>query len=160
MHNLLLAWYFKACNEEYNNVWVKTIMCLRGGALQQYMRQWKGYWCPVLLVDFQERFSLDSHSFGRLVEKLDLMVFSLFGLNGVIASPDNKCWRIFVKLCTLLCTPLISLEDLEKAHAYVIQFCQTFQTLYGEPAVTQTCICTAFSRIVYWTWVLFMAFGF
>lgn len=58
------------------------------------------------------------------------LLFSLVALNGVIPTNDLECWRHFVKMCTLICTPFLSLSDIEQAHGHAIQFCQTVETVW------------------------------
>ena len=64
------------------------------------------------------------------------IIYSVVALHGVIPDRDMKCWKMFVKMCILFCTSLISITDIEEAHTLSFQFGQTVQDLYGEDAVT------------------------
>ena len=63
-------------------------------------------------------------------------VFSLYALHGILDSSKLECWRLFVQACQLLTCPMITTEDAEKGHKLLLDFCTTFESLYGSEKVT------------------------
>lgn len=63
-------------------------------------------------------------------------VYSLFALKGVL--PDNhlECWRHFVLACKLLGKKVLTYSDIELGDRHLMEFCRTFQELYGKDLVT------------------------
>lgn len=64
------------------------------------------------------------------------LIYSLVALNGILPSADLECWRIFVQMCILLCTPLISLNNVTEVGNLAIKFGKMFESLYGKHRVT------------------------
>ena len=60
-----------------------------------------------------------------------ILTYSLFALNNVLPSRDYRCWLYFVKSCKLLCQSVITRDEVVASHAFLVQFCKTFQELYG-----------------------------
>ena len=60
-------------------------------------------------------------------------VFSLYALHGLLG--DNR-WHLFVQACQLLTCPMITIENAEKGHELLLEFCTTFQSLHGSENVT------------------------
>ena len=63
-------------------------------------------------------------------------VFSLYSLHGLLEHEHLKCWRLFVHASLLLSTPIITLEDAEKGHRLLLEFCNCFELLCGAEKVT------------------------
>lgn len=63
-------------------------------------------------------------------------VFSLYSLYGLLESEHFECWRLFVHASLLLSTPMITIEDAEKGHRLLLEFCNKFESLYGSEKVT------------------------
>lgn len=63
-------------------------------------------------------------------------VYSLFALKGVL--PDNhlECWRHFVLTCKLLGKKVLTYSDIELGDRHLMEFCRTFEELYGKDLVT------------------------
>lgn len=63
-------------------------------------------------------------------------VYSLFSLKGVL--PDNHlhCWRHFVLACKSLGKRVLSDNDIELGDRHLMDFCRTFEELYGKNLVT------------------------
>ena len=60
-----------------------------------------------------------------------ILFYSLFALYGVLPEIHYKCWCIFVDCCRLLCLPLLTETQVNRAHSLLVEFCQTFENLYG-----------------------------
>ena len=60
-----------------------------------------------------------------------ILTYSLFALNNVLPFRDYRCWLYFVKSCKLLCQSVITRDEVMASHAFLVQFCKTFQELYG-----------------------------
>lgn len=63
-------------------------------------------------------------------------VISPIVLKGILPSEHLRCWLLFVNACRLMITRIISLDSVSKADDYLVLFCKTFQTLYGDMACT------------------------
>ena len=63
-------------------------------------------------------------------------VYSVFALKGVL--PDNhlECWRHFVLACNYLGKRVLTDNDIEIGVRYLMEFCKTFEDLYGKDLVT------------------------
>ena len=63
-------------------------------------------------------------------------VYSLFALKGVL--PDNhlECWRHFVLACKLRGKKVLTYSDIELGDRHLMEFCRTFEELYGKDLVT------------------------
>ena len=64
------------------------------------------------------------------------LLFSLVCLHGILPVQHLECWRLFVQMCFLFCTPLITLNDVAEAGAIAAKFGETFEALYGKHRVT------------------------
>lgn len=60
------------------------------------------------------------------------IIYSLFCLKGILPHRHYNCWQLFVKACHLLCRRNISLDQVHHADELLMEFCETFQTLYGK----------------------------
>ena len=63
-------------------------------------------------------------------------VFSLYSLFKLLEQEHFECWRLFVRAFLLLSTPMITLQDAEKGHCLLLEFCNCFESLYGSEKVT------------------------
>lgn len=64
------------------------------------------------------------------------ILYSAHALLGVIPSDYYKCWCLFVDACRILCQMTITPDEVEKAHGCIVEYCKTFQELYGEEHCT------------------------
>ena len=64
------------------------------------------------------------------------ITFSPVALKGIIPQEHLKCWLLFVKACTLLCTRVIHRCTIVSADLFLLQFCRQFKQLYGSNACT------------------------
>lgn len=63
-------------------------------------------------------------------------VYSMYALQGVLATEHLNCWWLFVQACILICQPLISQERINRADQIMLEFCQVYENLYGNLACT------------------------
>lgn len=65
-----------------------------------------------------------------------ICVYSLFCLKGKLPTSHYQCWSKFVDAFCLLLQPSISKENLIIADEKLLDFCNTYQTLYGKENCT------------------------
>jgi len=63
------------------------------------------------------------------------LVYCLFVLNGLLPEEHMQCWQAFVLACKFLTRPVITTLELQKADLMLLQFCKTFEQLYGKSKV-------------------------
>jgi len=61
-----------------------------------------------------------------------IILYSLYCLKGILPQRHYNCWQLLVKACHLLCHRTISLDQVHHADELLMEFCETFQTLYGK----------------------------
>ena len=64
------------------------------------------------------------------------LIFSGVVLKSIIPEDHYNCWCIFIDACRLMCSRAISNDSVTKLDDLIINFCQTFQLLYGASACT------------------------
>ena len=64
------------------------------------------------------------------------LLFSLYSLKEVLPYRHFNCWQLFVKACHLLCRRSITTTQIQEADTLLIEFCETFETLYGQEHCT------------------------
>ena len=65
-----------------------------------------------------------------------VILFSLYCIHGCIPAKHDACFQKFVLACQYFCKQMISKRDVMIAHNLIIDFCKTFETLYGRHRVT------------------------
>lgn len=65
-----------------------------------------------------------------------VLLFSLFALKDVLEENYLQGWRDFVLACRLLCSRVITEEDITLADLLLLRFCRSFERLYGHERVT------------------------
>ena len=63
-------------------------------------------------------------------------MYSLFALKGIPHEDHLHCWRFFVLACKTLGKRVLTDNDIEIGDRYLMQFCKTFEALYGKDFVT------------------------
>ena len=58
-------------------------------------------------------------------------IFSAVSLKTVLPTNHLHCWLLFVRACSLLCTRIITMEIIDEADRYLMQFCKQYVLLYG-----------------------------
>ena len=63
-------------------------------------------------------------------------VYSLFVLHNILPKEHVECWWLFVQACILICQPIITPESIRRIDQYLLNFCGSFEQLYGRNACT------------------------
>ena len=63
-------------------------------------------------------------------------VLSPVALKTALPDAHYKCWLLFVRACTMLCTRIISESTVDGADRFLLLFCRTLESLYGHSACT------------------------
>ena len=63
-------------------------------------------------------------------------IYSLYLLNGLLPSEHLNCWWLFVQACILICQPIISDANIDKADSLLLEFCKVFEQIYGSRSCT------------------------
>ncbi len=75
-----------------------------------------------------------------------ILIYSTFALKNIVDTPHYNCWCLLVRICELLCQPILS--RVEQAHILFIEFCKHFESLYGTEYCTPNMhYVTAFKRM-------------
>ena len=64
------------------------------------------------------------------------LLFSIYALKDVIRDRHLECWRKFVLACRYLCSKVITEADIQIADSLLVEFCKSFERLYGAERVT------------------------
>ena len=67
-------------------------------------------------------------------------VYSLFVLHDILPKEHLECWWLFVQACMLVCQPILTHERI-RIDELLLNFCKTFQRLYGRDACTVAFTC-------------------
>lgn len=59
------------------------------------------------------------------------LVYLLYALKDVLPEQHLQCWQSFVLACKYLCKPIISKDDVIRAHFLLLKFCRECEKLYG-----------------------------
>ena len=62
--------------------------------------------------------------------------YSMYALQGVLPAEHLNCWWLFVQACILVCQPLISNQNIDRADQLFMEFCLAFEKLYGAESCT------------------------
>ena len=65
-----------------------------------------------------------------------ITIFSPVALKGILPLNHLRCWLLYVRACSLLCTRIITNDAIEQADQYLELFCKQFMSLYGAEACT------------------------
>ena len=65
-----------------------------------------------------------------------ITIFSAAVLKGILPEEHLRCWLLFVRACSILKSRVIRKQDVLSADLFFLQFCRTFETLYGKDCCT------------------------
>ena len=65
-----------------------------------------------------------------------ITIFSAAVLKGILPEEHLRCWLLFVRACSILKSRVIRKQDVLSADLFLLQFCRTFETLYGKDCCT------------------------
>ena len=64
------------------------------------------------------------------------LVYSLYCLQGLLPDAHLACWQTFVLACNILCQPMLTKVDVQKADMLLLKFGRTVESLYTPGVVT------------------------
>ena len=65
-----------------------------------------------------------------------ILLYSTIGLKNRLPSENFRNWSVFVNACTLLSSPSLTLDAVNRGHSKLVEFCEGFQQLYGNASCT------------------------
>ena len=65
-----------------------------------------------------------------------IMIYSPVLLKGLLPVEDYRCWLLFVRACSLLCSNCIQKTNVTSADLFPLQFCRQCECLYGPMSST------------------------
>ena len=63
-------------------------------------------------------------------------IYFLYLLHDLLPRDHLNCWWLFVQACILICQPLTTNADIDKADRLLLEFCKGFEALYGSKYCT------------------------
>jgi len=63
-------------------------------------------------------------------------IYSPIALKNILPPNHLRCWLLFVRACNILSTRIISVESINEADTFLIEYCKQFCDLYGAEACT------------------------
>ena len=63
-------------------------------------------------------------------------IYSMYSLHDILPTEHLNCWWLFVQASIIICQPVLSPSDIEKADRILLEFCQLYETLYGALSCT------------------------
>ena len=64
------------------------------------------------------------------------LIYSLCSLKGILPHRDYDCWLLFVKAVSILCQRQVTITEVERGDALLMDFCEVFESLYGKEQYT------------------------
>lgn len=65
-----------------------------------------------------------------------VLIYSVYALHGILPEDHYRCWCTLVDSCRYLCQPVTTFTTIEHAHDLIVEFCKTFEALYGHQRCT------------------------
>ena len=130
MHNLFLG-----TAKRMFKLWV-SLDLLPSSALSDIERRIAAISVPSDLGRIPTSISSNYGSFTAAEWKNWTLVYSLYCLQGLLPSEHLACWQTFVLACHLLCQPLLTKADVQKADLLLLKFGRTVESLYAPGVVT------------------------
>ena len=59
------------------------------------------------------------------------LIYSVYALNDILPTQQMVMWELYVRACTILCTRVITTENLKLAHTLLIQFNRLIEQILG-----------------------------
>ena len=64
------------------------------------------------------------------------LIYSLCSLKGILPHRHYDCWLLFVKAVSILCQRQVTITEVERGDALLMDFCEVFESLYGKEQYT------------------------
>jgi len=68
--------------------------------------------------------------------KMWTIVLSSVLLKGILPEQDYRCWILFVNACRILSSRIITVENINLGHRYLLLFCRQVENIYGWHVIT------------------------
>ena len=65
-----------------------------------------------------------------------IIIYSAFSFHKAVPDNHMTCWHFLIDACLLLCQPMLTKEQIVRAHDKIICFCKCFESLYGSEYCT------------------------
>ena len=126
-----------------HNLFLGTAKCvLQNGWLENNLISKK-----ELEIIIEERVSrcISPINIGRIPQNASLaadewknwtLMFSVIALHDILSRDHLECWQLFVSACSIYCSSIISLHDIERADDLMYQFIRTAEGIYGPSFLT------------------------
>ena len=93
-----------------------------------------------------------------------VLIYSVYALHGILPEDHYRCWCTLVDSCRYLCQPVTTFTTIERAHDLIVEFCKTFEALYGHqrctPNMHMTChLASCIKDYRLWPFVKFLVFS-
>lgn len=133
MHNLFLG----TAKHLMKNVWLnaETPIISREN-LNKIQEKVDDVKAPSFIGRLPKKISTSFGGFTADQWKTWTLLYSVFCMWNIIPTDDLELWRLFVLSCFHLCSPLITTEELQEGHDYLVRFCKSFENRYGKERVT------------------------
>ena len=69
-------------------------------------------------------------------------MYSAVALKGLLGGEHFTCWVLYVRACSLVCSPLLRAVDAESADVYFLQFVVNWSLFMAKIFLLQSCIYT------------------
>ena len=125
MHNLLLG-----TANNVTRIWCETGLISRT-YFEKIQNTVNSINVPVDVGRIPSKIALSYSGFTADQRRNWTCIFSSVALKGIIPANHLRCWLLFVKATSILCTRILRVEDLKTADNYLVLFCKEFERLYG-----------------------------
>ena len=130
MHNLLLG-----TAKHVLSIWMSKNIIEKSN-LVSIQSKVDGFVTPTDIGRIPSKIASGFSSFTAEQWRNWVLIYSLCSLKDVLPHPHYDCWLLFVKAVSILCSRQITLQELNVADELLMDFCDTFEQLYGKPAYT------------------------
>ena len=130
MHNLLLG-----TAKHITEIW-KSKSILKSDDFHRLQAKCDNFVCPADIGRIPSKISSGMSGLTADQWKNWVIFFSSYALKDVLPWRDYNCWKLFVKICFLLCRRTITMNNLDEADELIKQFWKLFVELYGADKCT------------------------
>lgn len=130
MHNLYLGTGKKAFK-----VWIKHHL-LTDEALLKIETRAKNFIVPYDIGRLPANISSGYGGFTANQWCNWITIYSPVLLKEVLPSEHLRCWLLFVRACSITSSRILTVEQVNSADLFLVQFCKQFQNLYGPESCT------------------------
>ena len=125
MHNLLLG-----TAKNVTRIWCESGL-LSSNDLQKIQQHVNAINVPLDIGRIPSNIASSFHGFTADQWRSWTCIYSPVLLKNVLSPEHLRCWLLFVKATSMLCTRTISIHDVKVADSFLTLFCKEFEKLYG-----------------------------